>query len=119
MNNDLKELLQSVIREELEPVTQKLEHMDKRLDKMDARLDRMENEQQFIKQAVLETNESLNVIGSDVSAIKEEQQLIKQAVMETNQAVQRLESIQDQQHRIIEMLSVRSIEHEAELRRIK
>lgn len=72
----------------------------------------MKQEMHTVKQAVIETHEL-------VTAIQDEQQTMKQAVMETNQAVQRLESIQEQQHRIIEMLSVRSIEQEAELRRIK
>jgi hypothetical protein len=36
-----------------------------------------------------------------------------------NESVKRLEAIQEQQHRIIEMLSARSIEQEAALKRIK
>lgn len=65
MNNELKEFLRSVIREELSPLNERLE--------------RLETEQKTIKQAVLETNES----------------------------VKRLEAIQEQQQHIIELLSVR------------
>ncbi|MCD9022507.1 hypothetical protein [Cohnella silvisoli] len=51
--------------------------------------------------------------------IENEQALIKRTVLETNDSVKRLEAIQESQHRIIELLSVRSIEQEAQLKRIK
>jgi hypothetical protein len=44
---------------------------------------------------------------------------IKQAVLETNEAVQRIESSQERHEHILELLSVRSIEQEAELKRLK
>ncbi|KRE73602.1 hypothetical protein [Paenibacillus sp. Soil750] len=47
-----------------------------------------------------------------------EQSQIKQAVLETNEIVKRLENVQEQQHRIIELLSARSIEQEAKLKKI-
>ena len=46
-----------------------------------------------------------------------EQAQIKQAVLETNETVKRMEVIQEQQHRIIELLSARSIEQEAKIKR--
>ncbi|MGN4125390.1 hypothetical protein ACMGD3_10330 [Lysinibacillus sphaericus] len=39
MDNDLKELLRSVLKEELGPVNQRLDGMDKRFDGMEQRLD--------------------------------------------------------------------------------
>lgn len=51
--------------------------------------------------------------------IEIEQQQIKQAVLETNEKVNKLEAIQESQHRIIELLSVRSIQQEAELKRLQ
>ncbi|MDQ0902957.1 hypothetical protein [Paenibacillus sp. V4I7] len=74
LDNDLKEALTALLRAELLPVID--------------RLDRMELEQAQIKQAVLETNET----------------------------VKRMELIQEQQHSIIELLSARSIEQEAKLK---
>ncbi|NOV00486.1 hypothetical protein GC097_10700 [Paenibacillus sp. LMG 31457] len=74
----------------LDRIDQRLDGMDQRLDRMDQRLDRLELEQTQIKQAVLETNET----------------------------VKRIELVQEQQHAIIELLSARSIEHEAKLKRI-
>ena len=44
--------------------------------------------------------------------MEQEQQLIKQAVLEKNDHVKRLEGIQESQHRIIELLSARSIQQE-------
>ncbi|WP_150268261.1 hypothetical protein [Paenibacillus tepidiphilus] len=84
MDNDLAQLLRSVIREELTPVNE--------------RLDRLESDQQIIKQ---------------------DQELIKRAVLETNERVIKIESLLENQHRIIELLSARSIEQEAQLKRIK
>ncbi|MNJ05789.1 hypothetical protein D3C73_1673540 [compost metagenome] len=49
----------------------------------------------------------------------EEQELIKRAVLETNERLINVESILENQHRIIELLSARSIEQEAQLKRIK
>lgn len=77
MDNELKEMLRSVIQEELAPVNDKL--------------NRLETEQELIKQAVLDTNER----------------------------VVKIETILENQHKIIELLSARSIQHEAELKRIK
>lgn len=74
LDNDLKEALSALLRAELSPVIE--------------RLDRLELEQAQIKQAVLETNET----------------------------VKRMELIQEQQHTIIELLSARSIEQEAKLK---
>ncbi|KWX82316.1 hypothetical protein AMQ83_32815 [Paenibacillus riograndensis] len=77
MDNDLVQMLRTVIREELAPVNE--------------RLDRIETEQTHIKQAVLDTNER----------------------------VKKIEEVQESQHKIIELLSVRSIDQEAQLKRIK
>ncbi|BFH15020.1 histidine kinase [Paenibacillus melissococcoides] len=65
------------------------------------------------------TNQRLDRMETEMKEMKDEQQLIKRAVMETNESVKRLETIQEQQHRIIELLSFRSIEQEAALKRIK
>ncbi|MGE6517391.1 hypothetical protein [Lysinibacillus sphaericus] len=56
MDNDLKELLRSVLKEELGPVNQRLDGMDKRFDGMeqrldgiDRRLDKMEDDVREVK----------------------------------------------------------------------
>lgn len=91
MDNGLKEILRSVFKEELEPINE-------RLDRFDERFERFETEQQEMKQ---------------------DQELIKRAVLETNDRLKNVESILENQHRIIELLSTRSIQQEAELKRIK
>lgn len=63
-------------------------------------------------------NQRLDSIENRLEIVKFEQQQIKQAVIETNEKVNRLAVIQESQHRIIELLSARSIEHEAELKKI-
>lgn len=76
---------------ELKKINQRLESVENRLVSLENRLEVIEIEQQQIKQAVLETNEKVN----------------------------RLEAIQESQHHIIELLSVRSIQQEAELKRLQ
>ena len=97
MDNDLAKLLRSVIREELEPVNERLE--------------RIETEQTSLKQDV-------QTLKQDVQLVKQDQELIKRAVLDTNERVIRMESILENQHRIIELLSARSIEQEALIKRI-
>ncbi|MGE6513574.1 hypothetical protein [Lysinibacillus sphaericus] len=64
-------------------------------------------------------NQRLDSIENRLESLETEQQKIKQAVLETNEKVNRLEAIQESQYRNIELLSARSIQHEAELKRIQ
>ncbi|WP_410511432.1 hypothetical protein PaeBR_15225 [Paenibacillus sp. BR2-3] len=98
MDNDLVQLLRSVIREELVPVKEELLTVNERLD-------RIEIEQQNMKQ--------------DQQIMMQDQELVKRAVLDTNERVINVESILENQNRIIELLSARSIEQEAKLKRIK
>ena len=84
MDNGLKEILRSVIKEELEPI-----------------------------------NEQLIELKTEQQLMKQDQKLIKRAVLETNDRLINVESILENQHRIIELLSTRSIQQEADLKRIK
>ncbi|MEC0143027.1 hypothetical protein [Paenibacillus alginolyticus] len=97
MDNDLKEALTALLKAELSPVIERLDGIDNRLGSIDGRLDGIDNR---------------------LDRLELEQAQIKQAVLETNETVKRIEVIQEQQHRIIELLSARSIEHEAKIKRI-
>ncbi|NRF93639.1 hypothetical protein HQN89_22090 [Paenibacillus frigoriresistens] len=97
MDNDLKEALTELLKAELSPVIERLDGIDNRLGSIDGRLDGIDNR---------------------LDRLELEQAQIKQAVLETNETVKRIEVIQEQQHRIIELLSARSIEHEAKIKRI-
>lgn len=63
MDTDLKELLRSVLREELAPINQRLDGMDKRLGGMDIRLNGMDKRFDGIEQR-------LDKIESDVQELK-------------------------------------------------
>jgi hypothetical protein len=65
----------------------------------------------------LEMKVEIKEIKADQLEMKVDIQQIKQAVMETNEVVRRIVSNQEQQQRISELLSFRSIEHEAMLKR--
>lgn len=100
----MEEVLSQILTE-LKQVNGRLGSVENRLDSMENRLDSMENRLDSMEQRL--------------SSIETEQQQIKQAVFETNEHVKRLETIQDGQQRIIDLLSVRSIQHEAELKRLQ
>ncbi|GJM69938.1 hypothetical protein HMSSN036_21540 [Paenibacillus macerans] len=91
MDNQFSELLRSVIKEELEPINRQLVELT--------------SEQQQMKQ--------------EQELMKQDQELIKRAVLETNDRLKNVETILENQHKIIELLSARSIQQEAELKRIK
>lgn len=89
--------------------------MEQKLDLILKKLNEFDN----IKQQLQTLNQRVETIETEQQEMKIEQQQIKQAVMETNESMKRLEQIQVDQQRIIELLSARSIQHEAELKRIK
>lgn len=97
MDNDLVQVLRFVIREELEPVNQRLEGM--------------EVGQQGIKQDLIRISDNQEKIMVDL-------EMVKSAVLDTNERLINVESLLENQHRIIELLSARSIEQEAKLKRI-
>ncbi|WP_339256359.1 hypothetical protein [Paenibacillus sp. FSL P2-0136] len=104
MDNDLVQVLRSVFREELEPVKAELGTVNERLDRIETEQQNMKQDQQTIKQ--------------DLQTMMQDQEQIKRAVLETNERLINVESLLENQHRIIELLSARSIEQEAKLKRI-
>lgn len=108
MDNGLKEWLQAFMNQ----FEKRFDSVDQRLDGIDRRLTGIEEEQTLMKQ-------DINGIKQDVQEIKEDQHLIKSAVLDTNERVMKMESVLENQHSIIELLSARSIQQEAELKRIK
>lgn len=112
MNKELIEQLQSVIREELRPVNEHLQELRTEQQAMKEDIQEIRAEQQTMKLDV-------QGIKEDLHEIKEDQHLIKRAVLDTNERVMKMESVLENQHRIIELLSTRSIQQEAELKRIK
>lgn len=98
MDNDSVQLLRSVIREELEPVNERLDRTDEKLN---------------------DVSQHLGKIDQRLDRIEEDQHLIKNAVLDTNERLINVEALLENQHTIIELLSARSIEQEAQLKRIK
>ncbi|TYA14403.1 hypothetical protein FRY98_01560 [Paenibacillus faecis] len=126
MDNDLKELLQSVIRAELVPVNERLERIETEQQEMKQELQGIKQEQQGMKQELHEIKQELQEVKEeqlgmkqDLLEMKQDQVLIKRVVLETNDRLKNVETILENQHRIIELLSARSIQQEAELKRIK
>ncbi len=79
------------------------------MDEMEKALTQILGQLQQINQHINNIESRLDSMGNRLEILESEQQQIKQAVLETNEKVNRLEAIQESQHRIIELLSARSI----------
>jgi chromosome segregation ATPase len=118
LDNDLKDALTAILKAELSPVIERLDGIESRLDGMDSRLDKMDSKLGQMESRLDKVDAKLDQMESKLDRIESEQTQIKQAVLETNEIVKRLEVVQDQQATIINLLSARSLLHEAKLQRI-
>lgn len=105
MDNELKTMLQSVLNESLTPIKEELQNLNQRVGGIEQRVGSIESD--------------LKTIKSDVAEIKTDNPLIKQAVLETSESVKRIESTREQHEHTLDLLARRSIDQEAELKRIK
>ncbi|GIO40665.1 hypothetical protein [Paenibacillus apis] len=104
---------------QFEIINQQFEKMNSRLDSVDQHLSRVDQHLSRVDQHLSRVDERLSHVDERLSRIEEDQHLIKRAVLDTNERVMKMESVLENQHRIIELLSTRSIQQEAELKRIK
>ncbi|MDU0205679.1 MULTISPECIES: hypothetical protein [Paenibacillus] len=132
MDNELKEALSAMLKAEFLPMYDKIDLMDRRMDGIENRLTGIDKRLDGINNHLIDIDIRLDgmdnhIIGIDtrldgidtrLDKLEIEQTQVKQAVLETNATVKRIELIQEQQHSIIELLSARSIEHEAKIKRI-
>ncbi|GEN35948.1 hypothetical protein [Aneurinibacillus danicus] len=99
----LVEMMRSVIREELQPMR---EEIRKELQPLQKRLDSLEEGQkQIAKQIGDLTDKLLEKMDEQTRDAKSE--------------VRQLANIQERQQSVIELLSIRSVEHDADIKRIK
>lgn len=98
MNSELKEMLQSVIQEALQPVHQRLDRMESKIGQMESKIDQMENK--------------LVEIQTDIQVLKTGQQGIRK---EITTRFAEIKEVQERQERLLERLSLRSIEQEIEI----
>lgn len=131
--SELKEIKTTMAtKEELDGLKQDVSRIEEKQNSMDERMDRMEKNQDSIAEQVAKNMKGISSIRAeqqemkaDIAGMKElvgQIPAIRQAVMETSQDVKTLMTSQAKQDKILERLSVRSIEHEAdiaELRKIK
>ncbi|KOP77997.1 hypothetical protein AMS59_14205 [Lysinibacillus sp. FJAT-14745] len=99
-------------------MNQHLDSIENRLESVENRLESVENRLESVESRLESVESRLESVENRLEVVEFEQQQIKQAVLETNEKVNRLAVIQESQHRIIELLSARSIQHEAELKRM-
>jgi hypothetical protein len=102
MSQEVKAVLQEVLQEAMEPVLAELYTLNRRVENIEK---------------TMATKEELEVIRQSMATKEDIADLpfIKQAVIELSDTVNLIIERQDRQEKIIELLSVRSIRHEAEI----
>ena len=102
----------------LQKILDKLESMDIDLQTLKSNvankndISNIERKLNSIQEQVVRNSEAINENSNEIKSLN-------QATFEIKNVSQTLETIQDRQSHVIELLSVRSIEHEALLKRIK
>ncbi|RTE07891.1 hypothetical protein [Paenibacillus whitsoniae] len=118
MDHELKEVFRAVLKEELVPIIQRLDNIETRLENVEARLEKVEARLENVEVRLDKVEARLDNLEVRFDSVELEQSQMKQAIMETNEAVKRIEKNQEQQQQLIELLSYRSIEQEAKLKRV-
>jgi chromosome segregation ATPase len=119
MKVEIKEMKADIqgIKSEIKEMKAEIKEMKADQLEMKAEIKEIKSEIKEMKAEIKEIKSDQLEMKAEIKEIKVDIQQIKQAVMETNEAVRRIELNQEQQQRIIELLSFRSIEHEAMLKR--
>ncbi len=139
MTDDFKEALRSVLKEELAPIHQRLEKLESDMQEMkaiqqrhddmihqliqivgstNAKVETLDKKVQALDEKVQTLDAKVQALDEKVQTLVEEHHLIKQAVLETSDTVKRIETTLENHDRTLYILSRRSIEQEAELKRI-
>lgn len=115
----MSETMLQKILEELKEMNVEVKGMKTEQQLTNQRLTSLETKQQQTNQRLETIETKQQQTNQRLDTIKTEQTLIKQAVLETNDIVHRLELNQEKHERILDLLSRRSIEQEAELKKMK
>lgn len=127
MNEELKDLLRSVLKEELQPIHEQLEKVDKRFEQVDLRFEQIDKrfdevdrrfEQVDLRFEKVETR--LEAIEGNVSSLKDN--LINGLgpyFEKITDHIDEVKEITKNQQIVIDTLCVRSIQHESEINEIK
>ncbi|MED4350885.1 hypothetical protein P9265_00865 [Schinkia azotoformans] len=94
---------------------------EKILNKILEKIENVQEEMKEIKKEMKEMNERIENVESTMATKKDVEAIpfIRQAVMDIDERTTRIEKTQEKHERTLDILSRRSIEQEAELRRIK
>ena len=118
MSEDLREMLQGVISESIKPIKKELQILNRRVTAIESNmatkqeLENLTTKIDTVTHQVASNSEKLDVI-------TEEQNQIKQATMDTKEDATSLKDGQERQDKILESLSLRSLEQETDIRDLK
>jgi chromosome segregation ATPase len=107
------------IEKRFEEIDKRFDFVDKRFEEVDRKFDHVDKRFEAVEDKLDAIANQVAANTEDIQELKERQKQIERAVLETNESVKQLKTIQDSQHRIIELLSARSLEQESELKELK
>jgi chromosome segregation ATPase len=96
----------------------KMDSMELKMDSMESKIGSMETRMNSVEEKIDGITRQVVNNSEQLFELKNGQQHIQQAVRETEETVARIELTQKHQERTIDLLSRRSIDQEAELRRL-
>ena len=130
MNQELKGLLRSVLKEELEPIHKQLNVLSQDVKMLKQDVNVLSQDVKMLKQDVKVLDQDVKMLKQDVKVLKQDVKVLEQDAKELkdvqNQILkvigqipaqyESLEQFVGNQERVIEALSYRSLKHESEIK---
>jgi predicted nuclease with TOPRIM domain len=120
MNEELKEIFRSVLKEELEPIHEQLENFDQRFDEVDQRFTKIDERFDEVDHRFMKIDERFDEVDSNVKGFKDN--LINGLVPYFERIITHIDEVKEitqNQQMIINTLSARSIQHESDINELK
>lgn len=96
--------------------TERLERMEERMSSVEAAVASIEGRMGTMEETIISVEGQLDRMEGDITIIKD---AVVHNLTETGSHVKHIEEMQERQQRVIELLSLRAFEHEADIRDIR
>lgn len=102
----------------VDTLDKKVQALDEKVQALDEKVQALDHRVQALETQVAVLDQKVSTLDEKVQTFAEEQTFMKQTLLETSDAVKRIESTLENHDRTLDVLARRSIEQEAELKRI-